>query len=103
MKKITLNKIVYEVEKDDDDSIDMEVLESLFTEYFESFDYVLGDSSYGKLRLKGFNDDKNKKANNINKFSMIENYIRDYCAFDCKYFIIKKINDKSVISDEGKN
>lgn len=92
VRKITLNKIEYEVIKDDDDSIDVDLLISLMTEYFEPFDYILGDYSYNKLRLKGFYDDKNKAANKINKYSLIDEHIREYCAFNCKYFIIKKVS-----------
>lgn len=91
MKKIILNKEEYEIINDDSKAIEIEEIESLLTDYFDPYDYILGDYSYGKLRLKGFYDDKNKKSNKINKFSGIEEYIKEYCAYKCKYFIIKKI------------
>lgn len=100
MKKITINNKDYEIIKDDNDTINIEELTSLMTDYFDFYDYVLGDFSYNKLRLKGFYDDKNKRATPINKYSSIDNYIKDYCAFGCKYFIIKKIMEKK---DERKN
>jgi len=91
MKNIILKKEEYEIIKDESKIIEIEEIESLLTEYFDPYDYILGDYSYGRLRLKGFYDDKSKKANKINKFSGIDEYINEYCAYKCKYFIIKKI------------
>lgn len=61
-----------------------------FTEYFKDYDYIVGDIAYGKLRLKGFNEKNNKNFNKINDYSKIKEYIKDNCAYGCKYFIIKK-------------
>ena len=43
MKILHLGKNNYEIVKNNKDCIDEEELKSLFTEYFETFDYVLGD------------------------------------------------------------
>ena len=59
---------------------------------FDGYDYIVGDWAYGKLRLKGFYDSKNKKVNNINNYNNVDGYFKDFCASDCKHFIIKKIN-----------
>jgi len=61
-----------------------------FTDYFKEYDYVVGDYAYGKLRLKGFYDENNKKKKDINDYSKVEDYIGNYCAFNCSYFILKK-------------
>ena len=60
--------------------------------YVYEYDYVVGDFAYGKLRLKGFYEDKNPKANKINKYSNLDKYIKDNCAYGCKYFVAKKKN-----------
>ena len=52
--------------------------------------YVFGDYSYGKLRLKGFYADNNKNARPINKLSYMEEYLKNYCAFNCNFFLIEK-------------
>lgn len=90
MKKINLNEIEYLVEKNYKDCINKEELESLFTEHFNQYDYVLGDYSYNKLRLKGFYDSKNKKVQKHNDISTVEEYIKNFCAVECSYFLIKK-------------
>lgn len=93
MKKITIHDIEYEILEDENKIVSLEEVESLMTDYFFPYDYILGDYSYGKLRLKGFYDNSNKKANKINKFSYLKSYIEDYCAYSCKYFVIKKIKN----------
>ncbi len=90
MKNIKLLNKDYVVVKDDTDCFDLEVVEHLFTEYFLVFDYILGDYSYGKLRLKGFFANDNKKSSEINKYSGLENYLKEFCAYNCAYFVLKK-------------
>jgi uncharacterized protein YutD len=89
----TIDGQEYEVMKDENKSFDLKEVEDLYTDYFYPYDYILGDYSYGKLRLKGFCDEKNKKINKINSFKWIDEYIKKYCAYNCKYFILKKIKN----------
>ena len=90
MKELVVNNIKYEIIKDVNDAIDKEEIESKLTDYFEEFDYVVGDWAYSKLRLKGFYDSKNSKVSKINNIDNVDSYINDYCAYGCKYFILKK-------------
>ncbi len=89
---IKINDIEYELVEDSRNGFDKEAVSERLTDYFEEFDYVVGDWSYGKLRLKGFNDKKNKKFNKINDINNLKDYIENYCAYGCKYFVIKRIN-----------
>ena len=57
-KKVTINDIEYEIIKDVNEAIDKEVLTEKITDYFDNYDYIVGDWAYGKLRLKGFDDVK---------------------------------------------
>ena len=92
MKKIKLQDKEYELIKQYKDGFDLEELTNRYTEYFEEYDYILGDWAYGKLRLKGFCDKTNKLFNEINDYNKIDKYIKENCAYECKYFIIKKVN-----------
>ncbi len=62
------------------------------TDYFEDFDYIVGDFAYGKLRLKGFNDKSNKNFKKINDYSKVKTYLKENCAYGCKYYILKREN-----------
>lgn len=91
MKKFKLEDKEYELIKQYKDGFDLETLTEKYTEYFEEYDYILGDWAYGKLRLKGFCEKDNPLFNEINDYETIDTYIKENCAYECKYFIIKKI------------
>lgn len=88
---IEVNNKKYELIKNYKEAFDKEEFLSKCTEYFYDYDYIVGDIAYGKLRLKGFYDEKSKKVNKINNFKNVDNYLKKYCATDCKHYIVKKI------------
>ncbi len=88
--EIKVNNHTYEVIKNEKDAIDTEVLTEKITDYYDEFDYIFGDWAYGKLRLKGFNEKGNKNFKPINDYRNIDKYIKDYCAYGCRHFILKK-------------
>ena len=92
MKTIKINEKEYTLEKNYKDGFDLTEVQNRLTEYFDEYDYIFGDWSYGKLRLKGFND--SKKSNEINDIKLLDEYIKEYCSYECKYFLLKKINTK---------
>lgn len=89
--KLEINDKEYEVVENNNAQIDEELLKEMLTDYFDDFDYILGDYAYSKLRLKGFNEQQNKNYKKINDYEMIHEYITKYCAYGCKYFILKQI------------
>ena len=76
------------------DGFDAEMFKERYTSYFENYDYIVGDIAYSKLRLKGFNKKENKNVNKINNYKNVETYIKNNCAYDCKYFILEKVDEK---------
>ena len=91
MKKVKINDKEYELIKDYKNGFEQLPIEEKLTEYFDNYDYILGDWSYGKLRLKGFCEKKNKKFKALNDIDKVEDYIKNNCAYECSYFILKKI------------
>lgn len=90
MKKIVLQETEYELINEYKNGFDLEELTNRYTEFFKDYDYILGDWAYGKLRLKGFCEKNNELFNSINNYEIINDYIKENCAYDCKYFVIKK-------------
>ena len=89
-KKVTLNDIEYEVVKDYRDGFEEEAVVERATDYFNDYDYIFGDWAYGKLRLKGFYKKDNKEVKDINNIEKLDDYIKENCAFDCRYFLLEK-------------
>ena len=93
-KKYMFNELNYELIEDYKNGFEHEAANEKITDYFNDYDYIVGDWAYGKLRLKGFCDKKNKLFSEINNYDKVKEYIKNNCAYECKYFILKKLDIK---------
>lgn len=73
------------------DAFNEEEFKEYFTDYFYKYDYIVGDYAYNKLRLKGFYENNKQEAKELNKIKNKDKYIEENCAYQCKYFVLKKI------------
>ena len=95
MKKIyEIENNKYELIDNYNEGFDLEEVKNKYTDYFDNYDYIVGDIAYGKLRLKGFYNKNNKKCTKINNIDNYKKYIEEECAYGCKYFCLKKVIDK---------
>lgn len=90
MKTIKINNVEYDVIEESKDSIDVELLQTKITEYYDNFDYIVGDWAYGKIRLKGFYESSNKNCKEHNNIKNLSKYIENNCAYGCKWFELKR-------------
>ena len=91
MKKIVINDIEYEIIRNDKDCINKKELEENITDYFDEYDYIMGDFAYDKVRLKGYYNSDNKMAKKINDIKYLDDYIENYCSYGARIFLLKKI------------
>ena len=91
IKTYTFEGNNYELVKNYKEGFEKDAVENLITDYFKEYDYIVGDWSYGHLRLKGFCDRNNKLFKMINNIDNLDNYIKDNCAYDCRYFVLKRV------------
>ena len=91
MKNIEINGKKYELVRNDGDCFDLDTIRERVTDYFDDYDYIFGDIAYEKVRLKGYYDSKNKNAKKINDIKFLEDYIKNYCSYGAKVFLLKKI------------
>ena len=92
-KKVTINNQVFELIENYKDGYTKDDVEKRYTEYFEPYDYILGDYSYGSLRLKGFCEKKNKIYKSYNDIKNYKEYVKKECSYECRYFLIKKVKE----------
>lgn len=90
MERVEIEDKTFEIIKNYKNGYKKEDFINKYTEYFQDFDYIVGDWAYGKLRLKGFYDAKNSKCKVFNNFDDLEKYLKENCAFDCAYFVAKR-------------
>ena len=91
MKRVKIRDYEYELIENKDNCFNYEEIVEKVTDYFDDYDYIFADYAYDKIRLKGFYDNDNKKATSINSISGIDEYIKNYCAYGARYFLLKKI------------
>jgi uncharacterized protein YutD len=90
MTMVSVDDIKYEIIEDKDNAFSEEEFREKSTDYFYHYDYIVGDYAYGKLRLKGFNDENNPKVQKINNIKGLKDYLKNHCAYGCKYFVLKR-------------
>lgn len=92
-KKVIINNIEYKIIRNDEDCFDQDVVQERIkeTDYFDKYDYIMGDYAYEKVRLKGYYDSKNKNANKINDIKTMDDYIKNYCQTGARIFVLEKL------------
>ena len=83
----------YKLIKDYRDGFDKDMFLEKYTSFFSNYDYIVGDIAYSKLRLKGFNKKNNKLFNKLNDYNNLDKYLKENCAYNCRYFVLEKISD----------
>ena len=81
----------YKIVKNYREALDLELLEVRYSDFLEKYDYIVGDMSYGKLRLRGFYQDDVKKIPIDMRISYLEDYLLEYCSFGCAYFVLENL------------
>lgn len=94
--EIVIREKTYKVIKDYKDGLLNSNLGEIVTDYYDNFDYIVGDWAYGKVRLKGFYNKDHKYVKVHNNIENVEDYIENHCAYGCKYFILEKVKNKDV-------
>lgn len=93
-KIVNINGKNYVLEKNENEGFNQEEVNNKITEFYDVYDYIVGDWAYGKLRLKGFYNENHKKVRDYNSIKYLEKYLNEYCAYGCKYFILKRVYKK---------
>ena len=90
-KEVTINNKEYTLQEDPFKAFEESLVKDTITDYFMPFDYIFGDFSYGKIRFKGFYDSNNKNCKEMNDIKNLDNYLKNYCSYGCKWFLLKKM------------
>lgn len=91
MKYVIINDQNFELIENYKNAFELEDVQDKLTDYFDIYDYIIGDYAYNKLRLKGFCEKENKNCNEINTYEKKNEYINNFCAYDARYFILERV------------
>ena len=93
MKVYTFNGNEYELLSDDGCFL-YDYIKDYVTDYFTDFDYIFGDFSGDKVRLKGFFQSDYKNVKKYNDIKYLDYYRKEYCNYGAKTFLLKKVSKK---------
>ena len=82
------------------DALDATRFGQRFSEIMLKYDYIVGDWSNDQLRLKGFYEDERPNTRKTDRISRLSEYLREYCAFGCAYFILKNEEPQLIVFEE---
>ena len=82
------------------DALDATRFGQRFSEIMLKYDYIVGDWSNNQLRLKGFYEDERPNTRKTDRISRLSEYLREYCAFGCAYFILKNEEPQLIVFEE---
>lgn len=92
----------YKIKENYREALDLELLEERYSDLLDKYDFIVGDMSYGKLRLRGFYEDSNRKAPIDMRISSLEDYLLEYCSFGCAYFVLENLDSKKRSKNKAK-
>src|SRR5690625_2463685 len=90
-ERFTFSNVEYKLIENHKEAFDLEMMENRYTDYLLKYDYIVGDISYEKLRLRGFYEDYRKGVPIDMKISNLEDYLVEYCSFGCQYFVFEPV------------
>ena len=91
MEKVSIENNSFEIIKDYKNGYNKDEFINKYTDFYDGYDFVVGDWAYGKLRLKGFYNKNNKNCKEYNDIDNLDIYLKENCAFECAYFVAKRI------------
>ncbi|PHK48838.1 YutD family protein [Staphylococcus edaphicus] len=93
---IKVNGHYFEIIEEYRECFEEETFANRYSDILDKYDFIVGDFGYEQLRLKGFYNDSNKKAELSKRFSTIQDYLLEYCNFGCAYFILRRIPENEL-------
>ncbi|GGA99340.1 DUF1027 domain-containing protein [Macrococcus hajekii] len=87
----------FEIVVDYKEAFNQEQFDNRYSEVLDKYPIIVGDIGYEQLRLKGFYEDKNKKADISRRFSSIQDYLMEYCNFGCPYFVLRRLTEHEMV------
>ncbi len=91
---IVINKHKFRILENYRDAVKISLLEQKYDPYLEKYDFLVGDLSSEKLRLKGFYQSNSPKISIDKKFDSLEDYLLEFVNPGAPYFVLESIEPK---------
>lgn len=89
-EEVLIREQTYQVAINYRDGFNFDEFNRLYQDYFEKYDFIVGDWAHEKLRLRGFYQINYKRAGKDRIIDFLDDYLKEYCNFGCAYFVLGK-------------
>lgn len=87
---IQIKEQVYKIVTNYRDGFQLDAFEQRYQDFFDKFDFIVGDWGYEQLRLRGFYQVNQRKVPRDQTINFLDDYLKEYCNFGCQYFVLAK-------------
>lgn len=94
---VLIKDVPYTIVENYREALDVDELNKRYSPVLEKYDYIVGDISDSKARLKGFYRSSYKKAPEELRISRLEDYLLEYCNFGCAYYVLQRADGKKAM------
>ena len=87
---IQIKNQVYKIVTNYREGFKLEAFDNRYQDFFDKFDFIVGDWGYEQLRLRGFYQVNQRKVPRDQTINFLDDYLKEYCNFGCQYFVLAK-------------
>lgn len=87
---IQIKSQLYRIAVNYREGFQLEAFENRYQDFFEKYDFIVGDWGYEQLRLRGFYQVNRRKVARDQTILFLDDYLKEYCNFGCQYFVLAK-------------
>lgn len=87
---LIINEVPYLIAINYHEGFKFDEFKRLYQEYFDKYDYIVGDWAHERLRLRGFYQLNYRKTSKDRTIDFLDEYLKEYCNFGCAYFVVGK-------------
>ncbi|MBS4761392.1 DUF1027 domain-containing protein [Carnobacteriaceae bacterium zg-ZUI252] len=98
---VYINEKEYVIVENYKNALESKSLEDRYTALLQKYHYIVGDWGHEQLRLKGFYENDTKNVADDQKIGTLQDYLREYCAFGCAYFVLHLNGNPEPFHDKG--
>lgn len=89
-ESIQIKSQSYQVAINYREGFQLDAFKHRYQDYFEKFDFIVGDWASDMLRLRGFYQIGTRKVPRDQQIDFLDDYLKEYCNFGAAYFVLAK-------------
>ena len=101
-EQLMINDVRFKIVENYNEGLNLDHLKERYSDIFEKYDYIVGDMSYGQMRLRGFYHNTTENVPFDMFIRTLDDYLNEHTAFGSAYFVIERLGEKKVFPEYEK-